>query len=141
MTTNYKIGWVGGSDWWNYTRNIPAGIYRAMAAQSIDGTVMTSTLHQVTSGVGTSTQTTQLIGTFRGTGSTGWSQNALIPLLTANSDEAPMAAFRLPGGQVTLRWQGGGGDHGLDGSDPGNRSAAAFRASGQPDRRPTHGVP
>jgi hypothetical protein len=86
MTSNYKIGWVGGSDWWNYTRNIPAGFYRAMAAQSLDpaGATMTSTLYRVTSGAGTSTQTTALLGTFRGTGSTGWSQNALIPLLTSN---------------------------------------------------------
>jgi hypothetical protein len=113
MTSNYKIGWVGGSDWWNYTRNIPAGFYRAMAAQSLDpaGATMTSTLYRVTSGAGTTTQTTALLGTFRGVGSTGWSQNALIPLLTSNVDGAPLAAFQLPGGPVTLRWQGGAGDH------------------------------
>jgi hypothetical protein len=113
MTTNYKIGWVGGADWWNYTRNIPAGNYRAMAAQSIDGgtgNLMTSTLHRVTSGAGTPTQTTALLGTFRGTGSTGWSQNALIPLLTNNTEGAPAAILQLPGGPVTLRWQGGAGD-------------------------------
>jgi hypothetical protein len=113
MTTNYKIGWVGGADWWNYTRNIPAGNYRAMAAQSIDGgtgNLMTSTLHRVTSGAGTANQTTALLGTFRGTGSTGWSQNALIPLLTSNSEGAPAAILQLPGGPVTLRWQGGAGD-------------------------------
>jgi hypothetical protein len=112
MTTNYKIGWVGVADWWNYTRNIPAGFYRAMAAQSLDpaGATMTSTLYRVTEGAGTSTQTTELLGTFRGTGSTGWSQNALIPLLTSNTDGAPSAIVQMPGGPVTLRWQGGAGD-------------------------------
>lgn len=111
MTANYKIGWVGGNDWWNYTRNIPAGVYQAMAAQSRDQTFVTSSLHRVTSGAGTATQATSYLGTFRGTGSTGWSQNTLVPLLASDSDAAPMAAFQLPGGPVTLRWQGGGGDH------------------------------
>jgi hypothetical protein len=113
MTTNYKIGWVGGDNWWNFTRNVPAGNYRAMAAQSIDGgtgVLMTSTLGRVTQGAGTANQTIEPLGTFRGTGSTGWSQNALIPLLTANTDSAPLAVFTLPGGPVTFRWNGGAGD-------------------------------
>jgi hypothetical protein len=111
MTANYKIGWVGGSDWWNYTRNIPAGVYQAMAAQSRDQSFMFSHLHRVTEGAGTANQTTSYLGTFRGTGGTAWSQNALIPLLASDTEGAPMAAFQLPGGPVTLRWQGGGGDH------------------------------
>jgi hypothetical protein len=113
MTANFKLGWVGGDNWWNYTRTIPAGIYRAYSAQSQGGPgdQITSTLHWVTSGAGTSNQVLRTLGVFRGIGSTGWSQNILATLRTANSDTAPMAAVKLPGGPVTLRWQGGGGDH------------------------------
>jgi hypothetical protein len=113
MTSNYKIGWVTSAKWWNYTRTIPSGAYRAMAAQSVDGgtgNIMTSTLSRVTEGANSPDQTLVPLGTFRGGGSTGWSQNALIPLLTSNSDTAPAAIFTLPGGPVTFRWTGGNGD-------------------------------
>ena len=112
MTANFKIGWVGGDNWWNYTRNIPAGTYRVYAAQSLGDTgEMNSQLHLVTAGVGqtnvNNAQVLQTLGTFRGSGSTGWSQNQLIPLKDGAGNNT---AVKLPGGQVTLRWQGGNGD-------------------------------
>src|SRR5207249_2882340 len=36
MTANYKIGWVDGGDWQNYTRTIPTGNYQIWAALSYD---------------------------------------------------------------------------------------------------------
>jgi hypothetical protein len=102
MTTNYRIGW-SGSFWGNYTRNIPAGNYLGYAALSHgDGvaTVMEADLDRVTAGVGTTTQTLERIGTFRGTGSGGWGSSVIVPLKAPSGADAIVT---FPGGPVTLR--------------------------------------
>ena len=102
MTTNYRLGWAGNT-WMNYTRTIPAGVYRGVAALSHgDGTgiIMQADLDEVTAGVGTETQELRRIGTFTGAGSTGWGNSILVPLKTPLGADA---VFKLPGGPVTLR--------------------------------------
>jgi hypothetical protein len=109
MTTNYRLGWVGAF-WGNYTRTLPAGNYRGIAALSHGdgvGTVMAADLDRVTAGVGTTDQTLQRIGTFTGTGSGGWGQSVLVPLQAASGSDA---IFTLPGGPVTLRVTARNGD-------------------------------
>lgn len=36
MNTNFKLGWIGGGQWFNYTRTVPFGRYRVLAAMSQD---------------------------------------------------------------------------------------------------------
>jgi hypothetical protein len=109
MTTNYRIGWVG-SFWGNYTRTIPAGNYRGFAALSHgDGVdiVMEADLDRVTAGVGTTDQTLQRLGTFRGSGSGAWGSSVLVPLI---SPAGANAVVTFPGGPVTLRATARNGD-------------------------------
>ncbi|MBK9140451.1 MAG: hypothetical protein IPM17_17110 [Verrucomicrobia bacterium] len=108
VTTNYKIGWAGNGEWYNYTRTIPAGVYTAYAAHSIDpaGTAG-GDLGLVTSGAGTANQTVKTLATIRGTPPGGWGNNGLLPAQDAAGNKA---VFKLPGGRVTLRYTTRGGD-------------------------------
>jgi hypothetical protein len=109
MTTNYRLGWAGNF-WGNYTRTIPAGNYRGVAALSHgDGTgiVMEADLDRIIEGVGTADQTLQRIGIFTGSGSTGWGSSVLVPLKTPSGSDA---IFSMPGGPVTLRVTARNGD-------------------------------
>jgi hypothetical protein len=111
-TVNYRLGWVG-SFWGNYTRTIPAGAYRAYAALSHGdgaGIFMNARLDRVTAGVGTTSQTLANIGSFYGSGSTGWGTSVLVPLRSSASADAALGAFNHPGGPVTLRFTAINGD-------------------------------
>ncbi len=110
MTANYKIGWIGGPDWFNYTRTIPAGTYTAYSAQSYDGDgfgQLHGRLALVTAGVGTANQTLQDLGFFDARGSGGWGMNDVVSM---QNPVGRHAYFKLPGGQVTLRFFGDSGD-------------------------------
>lgn len=110
VTTNHKIGWVGGGQWENYTRTIPAGIYTAYFGKSYDGWdngQLSGNLALVTSDPSQPNQATTVLGTYNAPGSGGWGHNDLIPL------QGPLgeaAYFKLPGGPVTLRANHGVGD-------------------------------
>jgi hypothetical protein len=108
MTTNYRLGWAGNF-WGNYTRTIPAGVYKGAAALSTGngtGYVMYADLDRVT-GADTTSQTLDRIGTFTGAGSGGWGSSILVPLKTPLGADA---VFKLPGGPVTLRVTARDGD-------------------------------
>jgi hypothetical protein len=111
VITNYRIGWAGGNQWWNYTRQIPPGVYKALAALSIADTnpdSMRANLHRVTAGVGTENQTLESLGQFRGRGSGGWGVNSLVPLKAADGSDA---AFKITGSApTTLRITSEAGD-------------------------------
>jgi hypothetical protein len=108
VTTNYKIGWAGNGEWYNYTRTVPAGIYTAYAASSIDpaGTAG-GDVGLVTAGAGTTTQTVKTLATIRGTPPGGWGNNGLLP---AQDPWGNKGVFKMPGGKVTLRFTTRGGD-------------------------------
>ncbi len=76
----YNYGGVG--NWGNYTRTFPAGIYNVyMRAASISGpTTDSASLSLVTSGRGTSTQTTSKLGTFSAPNTGGWQTYTWVPL-------------------------------------------------------------
>ncbi len=110
VTTNYKIGWVEGGSWQNYTRTIPAGFYNVYAALSYDGTAagqLSASLALVTSDATQPDQTTQVLGTFTGPGSGGWGQNNLVAMADGAGNRA---VWKAPGGPVTLRFNLGSGD-------------------------------
>lgn len=99
-TNDYNLGWFTAGEWVNYTRRFPAGNYRVYGRFSRGtGTNATPTLSRVTSGVGTTTQTTVDIGLFS-VDSQGWGNYRWIPLQNGLGDPVTLA---LDGNPTTLR--------------------------------------
>ena len=110
MTTNYKIGWIGNPDFENYTRSIPAGDYEVYAAISHGESnphQLIANLDRVTSGVGTASQVLAPLGTFDGTGTGGWGNNARVPMKDGNGANAVVT---IGSGPTTLRMSNASGD-------------------------------
>jgi hypothetical protein len=111
-TTTYKIGWTGGGDWYNYTRNFSNGVYKVVARLSHGGStatdIMGGQLDLVTTSPAQPNQTLQKLGTFSAPASGGWSLWDFVPL---KDDSGNDALVRLNGTQ-TLRYsvQFNGGD-------------------------------
>ncbi len=109
LTANYKMGWIGDGQWYNYTRTIPLGRYRVLVAmshgESSSGAIRGS-LQRVTAGATTAAQTLEELGTFNGDGTGGWGVNRLVPLRDANG-AARILQF---GGTTTLRMNPASGD-------------------------------
>jgi hypothetical protein len=94
--TDYNLGFFENGDWANYTRNYALGTYQVwIRAATGNGSTTTATLEKVTSGVGTTTQTTASVGNFaianNGWGSFGWSQ-----LKDANNQPAVVVIDGFP---------------------------------------------
>jgi hypothetical protein len=108
MTVNYRIGWVGAGDWYNYTRTIPAGTYTAFAALSQDAGTMNARLEQVTSPANVPNQTVQVLGTFTAPASGAWGDNNLLQMI---APDGSTAVFKIRGtAPTTLRFNGINGD-------------------------------
>jgi hypothetical protein len=96
----YNIGYFYASNWLNYTRTYPTNTYNVWGRLAGGGGAFTNvTLSLVTSGVGTSNQTTQVLGSFSDASPTGWQAYHTIPLLDTNGN---MVTVQL-GGKATLR--------------------------------------
>ena len=82
---DYDVGFSDGGNWGNYTRSFPAGTYNIfMRSASPNGpTADSETMYQVTAGQGTSSQTTNLLGTFAAPNTGGWQTYAFTPLLNS----------------------------------------------------------
>jgi hypothetical protein len=109
LQINFKLGWIGGGQWYNYTRNIPAGRYNVYAGLSHGESnpgQLSGTLQKVTAGATTADQTLEQLGTFTGQGTGGWGVNRLVPLQDA---EGQNVALEL-GGTTTLRYSSNSGD-------------------------------
>jgi hypothetical protein len=68
---NYNVAFWQTNAWMNYTRTFPTGhfvVYGRLAGGATAGLPYTNALYEVTSGWGTATQTTNLLGTFEGVG-------------------------------------------------------------------------
>ncbi len=104
IKVNFKLGWIGGGQWYNYTRDIPAGKYNVYAAishgESNPGQ-LAATLQTV------SDTTVTDLGVFNAPGTGGWGNNALVPLRTA--PDGDLVAVDL-GGPTTLRYAASSGD-------------------------------
>jgi hypothetical protein len=102
VTANYVVGWNDAGDWMNYTRLFPeqARDYSVFARLASGGAAMHAEMDEVTSGAGTSTQTTSKLGEFVGPATGGWDTFVIVPL---TDDSGGLAPVNL-GGQRTLRF-------------------------------------
>lgn len=76
---DYSIGYFSPGSWANYTRHYPAGNYNVYARLASGGGDTTCVLSIVTSGWGTTNQTTNCLGTFS-VPNTAWESYNYIPL-------------------------------------------------------------
>jgi regulation of enolase protein 1 (concanavalin A-like superfamily) len=98
---DYDVGWNNGGNWANYTRTFPAGTFNIYmrAANPNGATADAAGMALVTSGRGTSSQSTTNMGTFSIPDTGSWQVYTWVPLLDANGNLA-----RFSGGAVkTLR--------------------------------------
>lgn len=100
---DYDVGWNNGGsgNWGNYTRAFPAGIYNVyMRGANPNGyTADSASMYLVTTGRGTSSQTTEILGTFSVPDTGSWQVYTWIPLLDTNEN---LASF-TGGSTETLR--------------------------------------
>ena len=102
---DYTMGYFSGganttASWANYTRHYPAGSYNVYGRLAAGGGVeTTATLSQVISGWGTTTQTTNLLGTFT-VESTGWESYRFVPLRDGSGN---LVTLTLNGSTNTLQ--------------------------------------
>jgi hypothetical protein len=97
---DYDMGYWNGGFWENYTRTFPASTYNvygrlAGGAGPFDNTTMAL----VTSGAGTSNQTTQLLGSFADANAAGWETWHWVPMRDTNG----VLAKASLGGVKTLK--------------------------------------
>jgi hypothetical protein len=105
--TDYDVGYTATGDWWNYTRTYPAGKFNVYLRAARGGTgTATMGLRQVTSGLGTSNQTTVSLGSFSLPATGAWQTYTWVPLKDGSGD---LAVVTL-GGPSTLRLTDGGGN-------------------------------
>ncbi|MBL9176098.1 MAG: immunoglobulin domain-containing protein [Verrucomicrobiales bacterium] len=100
---NYKIGWGGTGNWFNYTRTFEAGTYAAVFVGSRDGrgaAAMGRTLALVTGDITKPEQANTVIGELTTDGTGAWSSNDWVPFLKPGSSD--LATFDLSGTK-TLR--------------------------------------
>jgi regulation of enolase protein 1 (concanavalin A-like superfamily) len=101
--TDYNIGFFGGGSWVNYTRHYPGGTYYVWGRFAEGQTNTEATISQLTSGYGTSAQTTMPLGTFYIPFTGSWSTWAWSPLNDANGN---LLKVRFDGSQQTLQLGG-----------------------------------
>lgn len=110
VTTNHRVGYVGGSEWYHYTRVIPAGHYRVVFAASHVGAGsndIRGRFHVLYDGQGTNLPRVWDVGGVAGYGSGAWARNHFLTVKRADGTDAVIG---LPGGQVTLRYAPQSGD-------------------------------
>ncbi len=102
---DYNVGYFDSGEWVNYTRSFPAGKYNIYARLASGGSSSTISLSKVTSGQGTSTQTTAPLGSFKYTG-TGWDSYQYVPLTDTYNNSVAVDLS----GVTTLRATAGAGN-------------------------------
>ncbi|HAB19636.1 MAG TPA: hypothetical protein DCE44_24785, partial [Verrucomicrobiales bacterium] len=114
IASNYKVGWNGSGEWYNYTRNFPAGNYNVLLGTSADGRAVdlfNDTLELVTGDPTKVNAATTVIGSLVGNGTGAWSSNDLLPYRNSDGSFAQVAL----GTGSTLRVRNSGSnDHDLD---------------------------
>jgi hypothetical protein len=98
---NVDFSYNNPGNWFNYTRSSwPAGNYEAYARVSGGQGNGAELLNILTSGYGTTTQTTNNIGQFFLANGTDWTHYYWVPLVDGNQNLVPV---NIPGGQQTLQ--------------------------------------
>jgi len=106
VIVNYRIGWMGSGQWFNYTRTFPAGRYNVYAALSVDGARIFGNLEDVTGGG--STILGSFNAAFNSAGGGTWGNNNLVPLKDVATTN-DIVTLDLSGTK-TLRYNDGNGD-------------------------------
>ena len=101
--SDFDVGWWNPGTWLNYTRIFPTNTYNVWGRLASGGAYSGLTLSLVTSGVGTTNQTTTLLGSFSDPNANGFQSWHWIPLLDTNGQ---MVVVSL-GGVETLQAQSG----------------------------------
>jgi hypothetical protein len=98
--SEFNVGYFYSGDWLNYTRTYPTGTFKVWGRLSAGGGAFSGcTLSLVTSGVGTSNQTTQVLGAFSDANPSGWQSYHWIPLSDTNGNPVYLHLT----GKATLR--------------------------------------
>lgn len=96
----FNVGYFYTNDWLNYTRTYPTGTFNVWGRMAAGGGAFSGcALSLVTSGVGTSNQTTQVLGTFSDPNPGGWQTYHWIPLVDTNGNPV----YLQLSGKATLR--------------------------------------
>jgi hypothetical protein len=83
--SDYDMGYWNGGFWENYTRTFPANAYNVYGRLAGGaGPFNNTTMELVTSGAGTTNQTTQLLGSFADANAAGWETWHWVPMREAN---------------------------------------------------------
>ncbi len=102
----FDVGWFQGGDWLNYTREYPVGTYTVWARLAGGNGPFSGTfLSEVTSGLGTSDQTSNVLGSFSDATAAGWQVWHWVPMLNSNGQPAVVS---FNGGTNTLKLTSGG---------------------------------
>jgi hypothetical protein len=81
---DFNIGWYNAGFWLNYTRHYPAGTYNIYGRLAGGNGAFTNTILSVlTSGWGTSLQTSNVLGTFADPNAAGWQTWHWVPMMNA----------------------------------------------------------
>jgi hypothetical protein len=108
---DYDIGWTGSGNWANYTRTYPAGVYNVYArAASPNGQADGVSLSWVTSGLGTTNQTTTPLGIFNFPLTGGYQIYTWAPLVSTTGN---LIAITTSGAVSTLRMHEDNGGYNL----------------------------
>jgi hypothetical protein len=101
-TNDYDIGWTAAGQWANYTRTYPTGVFNIfMRVASPSGQEDAASLLRVTSGLGTSSQTTVSLGTFNAPATGGYQTWGWTPLVDTNgssvivTNSGSVSTFRM----------------------------------------------
>jgi hypothetical protein len=102
VKVNHIVGWNDAGDWYNYTRQTPAGDYYVLGRLSSGepNNPIKGQLDEVTAGRGTPNQTLKKLGTFNGPTTGNWDTFTFIAL----RDDSGNAAKVTLGGEKTLRF-------------------------------------
>ena len=110
---DYQVGYFNPSNWVNYTRTFPAGVYNIYGrVANGNGGLANCYLAEVTSGEGTTSQTTTQLGAFQFSGR-GWNSYDFIPLtdpwgnvlaVTLNGQTTLQVTSGLLGGGVNMNF-------------------------------------
>ncbi|MSU84760.1 MAG: hypothetical protein EXS21_06540 [Pedosphaera sp.] len=105
LDVNFKMGWIGDGQWYQYTRTFPAGDYNVYAGLShgdgVDSaTRMKGQFATVASGNAT------VVGSFESPSTGGWGNNAIVAMRNADGS---LASVKLTG-QQTVRYNSSNGD-------------------------------
>ena len=99
---DYTMGYYSDGAWANYTRHYPAGtynVYGRLAEGDASGLPSDATLSEVTSGWGTTTQTTNFLGVFT-IPNTGWEAYTFVPM---RDDNGNLVSLTFNGSTNTLQ--------------------------------------